>query len=150
VAEVKAILVAMDGSQYPDREVHHALDLLGAGTPSSERAAQFSRSGRAFVAKEQLDSYRHDEDMKAVASAVEIAKKASEPPKAHIGIGRHDEVIRDFVLGLSRRPYSPQIGSRMLQSRRRRKALYLLCAEEAILQSTGPSIASWTIKRAPT
>jgi len=104
VAKMKAILVAVDGSQCSDRAVHHALELLAAGIAAELHLlnVQPNLGGAVatFIAKEQLDAYRRDEGTKAVASAVEIAKEASVPAKAHIGVGRHGEVASEFAQNL--------------------------------------------------
>lgn len=101
MAKMKAILVAVDGSEYSDRAVRYALDLQAAGIATELHLlnVQPDLGGAisAFIAKEQIDAYHRDEGTKAVASAVEIAKKASVPAKVHIGVGRHGEVASDFV-----------------------------------------------------
>ena len=101
MAKMKAILVAVDGSEYSDRAVRHALDLLAAGIATELHflnvQPNLGGAVATFIAKEQIDAYHREEGTKAVASAVEIAKKASVPAEVHIGVGRHGEVANDFV-----------------------------------------------------
>lgn len=100
MAKMKAILVAVDGSACSDRAVGHALDLaagLGAELHLLNVQPNLGGAISSFVAREQIDSYHRDEGNKALASAVEIAKKASVAAKVHIGVGRHGAVVEDFV-----------------------------------------------------
>jgi nucleotide-binding universal stress UspA family protein len=101
MAKMKAILVAVDGSGTSDRAVHHACDLLAAGLAAELHLlnAQPNLGGAisTFVSKEQIDSYHREEGEKALATAVEIAKKAGIAAKTHIGVGRQGEVVSDFV-----------------------------------------------------
>ena len=101
MAKMKAILVAVDGSAYSDRAVQHALDLVTAGVAAELHLlnVQPNLGGAvsAFVAKEQIASHHREEGTKALASAVELARKASVPAKVHIGVGRQGEIVGDFV-----------------------------------------------------
>jgi nucleotide-binding universal stress UspA family protein len=101
MAQMKAILVPVDGSANSDRAVQHALDLVGTGLSVELHLLNVQPNlGGAistFVSRDQIDSYRRDEGNKCLASAVELAKKASIPAKVHIGVGRTGEVVRDFA-----------------------------------------------------
>lgn len=101
MAKMKAILVAVDGSDYSDRATRHALDLIAAGSAIELHLlnVQPSLGGAvsAFVSKEQIDSHHRDEGEKALASAVALAKAASVPAKTHIGVGRQGEIVADFA-----------------------------------------------------
>jgi nucleotide-binding universal stress UspA family protein len=104
MAQMKAILVAVDGSEPSDRAVQRAIDMLAAGLPAQLHLlnVQPNLGGAisAFVSKDQIDSYRREEGEKALASAVELAKKAGVEAKTHIGVGRHGEIVDDFATKL--------------------------------------------------
>jgi nucleotide-binding universal stress UspA family protein len=99
--QLKAILVAVDGSPNSDRAVQHALDMVSAGLAASVHflnvQPNLGGAVAAFVNREQIDSHHRDEGNKSLASAVELASKASVPAEVHIGVGRQGEVIRDYV-----------------------------------------------------
>jgi nucleotide-binding universal stress UspA family protein len=101
MAKMKAILVAVDGSETSDRAVRHALDMLSAGLAAELHFlnVQPNLGGAisAFVSREQIDGHHREEGNKALASAVELAKKASVPAKVHIGVGRQGEIVGDYV-----------------------------------------------------
>ncbi len=101
----KAILVAVDGSAGSDRAVAFALDLIANGLARKLHFLNVQPSvGGAvatFVAKDQIDSYHRDEGNKALATSVALAKKASVAAEVHIGVGRHGEVVAEFVDKLS-------------------------------------------------
>lgn len=101
MSQIKAILVAVDGSPYSDRAVQHALDMVAGGLATELHFLNVQPNLRgaitAFVSREQIDSYHREEGDKALASAVELAKKASVAAQVHIGVGRQGEVVRDFV-----------------------------------------------------
>ncbi len=101
MAKMKAILVAVDGSETSDRAVRHALDLLSAGLAAELHFLNVQPNlGGAistFVSREQIDSHHREEGNKALASAIELAKKAAVPAKVHIGVGRQGEIVCDFV-----------------------------------------------------
>ena len=101
MAQMKAILVPVDGSENSDRAVKHALDMVTAGLSAELHflnvQPNFGGAISTFVDREQIDSYRRDEGNKALASAVDLAKKASAKHKVHIGVGRHGEVVTDFA-----------------------------------------------------
>jgi nucleotide-binding universal stress UspA family protein len=101
MAQMKAILVAVDGSQPSDRAVQHAVDMLAAGLGAQLHLLNVQPNlGGAistFVSKEQIDSYHREEGEKALASAVALTKKAGVAAKTHIGVGRQGEIVSDFV-----------------------------------------------------
>ena len=101
MAELKAILVAVDGSKNSDRAVTHALDMLATGLVAELHFlnVQPNLGGAisSFVRKEDIQAYHREEGEKCLASAVELAKKASIPAKVHIGVGRHGAVVNDYV-----------------------------------------------------
>lgn len=101
MSQIKAILVAVDGSPYSDRAVRHALEMVTGGLAAELHFLNVQPNLRgaiaAFVNREQIDSYHREEGEKALASAVELAKKASVAAQVHIGVGRQGEVVRDFV-----------------------------------------------------
>ena len=101
MAKMKAILVAVDGSETSDRAVRHALDLLSAG-PSAELhflnvQPNLGGAVSTFVSREQIESHHREEGTKALASSVDLAKKSSVPAKVHIGVGRQGEIVGDYV-----------------------------------------------------
>ena len=101
MAQFKAILVPVDGSANSDRAVKHALDLVAAGLSAELHFLNVQPNlGGAistFVNRDQIDSYHREEGHKCLASAVELAKKASVPAKVHIGVGRQGEIVRDYA-----------------------------------------------------
>jgi nucleotide-binding universal stress UspA family protein len=101
MAKMKAILVAVDGSSTSDRAVRHALDLIEAGLAAELHLlnVQPNLGGAisSFVSKEQIDTHHREEGQKALATAVEITKKAGVAAKVHIGVGRQGEIANDFV-----------------------------------------------------
>jgi nucleotide-binding universal stress UspA family protein len=105
MAKMKAILVAVDGSGTSDRAVGHALDLIDAGLAAELHLlnVQPNLGGAisSFVSKEQIDTHHREEGQKALASAIELTKKAGVAAKVHIGVGRQGEVASDFVTKLS-------------------------------------------------
>ena len=101
MAKMKAILVAVDGSETSDRAVHHACDLLAAGLAAELHLLNVQPNLRGaiatFVSKEQIEAHHREEGKKALETAIEIAKKAGIEAKIHIGVGRQGEVADDFV-----------------------------------------------------
>jgi nucleotide-binding universal stress UspA family protein len=101
MAKFKAILVAVDGSENSDRAVRHALDLVAGGLATELHFlnVQPNLGGAisSFVSRQDIDSYHRDEGNKALASSVELAKKASTPAKVHIGVGRQGAIVSDFA-----------------------------------------------------
>lgn len=101
MAKLKAILVAVDGSEYSDRATQHALDLVGSGAVTELHLlnVQPSLGGAvsSFVPRNQIESYHREEGEKALASAVAIAGKAGVPAKTHIGVGRQGEIVADYA-----------------------------------------------------
>jgi len=93
--------VPVDGSENSDRAVKHALDLVAAGLSAELHFLNVQPNlGGAistFVNRDQIDSYHREEGHKCLASAVELAKKASVPAKVHIGVGRQGEIVRDYA-----------------------------------------------------
>lgn len=98
---VKAILVAVDGSEPSDRAVGHALGLLVAGLGAELHLLNVQPNlGGAistFVSKEQVDAQHREEGQKGLASAIALAKQGGVDAKVHIGVGRQGEVVSDFV-----------------------------------------------------
>jgi nucleotide-binding universal stress UspA family protein len=101
MAKMKAILVAVDGSGTSDRAVRHAVDLIEAGLAAELHLLNVQPNlGGAistFVSREQIETYHREEGEKALATAVEITKKAGVAAKTHIGVGRQGEIASDFV-----------------------------------------------------
>ena len=101
MTEMKAILVPVDGSANSDRAVAHALELIAGGLATELHflnvQPNFGGAVSAFVDRGAIDSYRRDEGNKALASAVELAKKAGVAAKVHIGVGRTGAVVKDFA-----------------------------------------------------
>ena len=101
MAQIKAILVAVDGSDYSDRATQHALGLIAAGLPAELHLVnvQPNLGGAisAFVSHDQIEAYHREQAEKALASAVELARKAGVPAKVHVGVGRQGEVVADFA-----------------------------------------------------
>jgi len=101
MAKMKAILVAVDGSEISDRAARHAADLLSAGLAAELHLLNvqpnFGGAISSFVSKEQIDSHHREEGHKGLASAITITKKAGVAATVHIGVGRQGEVVSDFV-----------------------------------------------------
>lgn len=101
MAKMKAILVAVDGSETSDRAVGHAIDLISAGLAAELHLlnVQPNLGGAiaSFVSREQIDAHHREEGQKGLASAVALAKKAGIDAKVHIGVGRQGEIVSDFV-----------------------------------------------------
>ena len=101
MSQIKAILVAVDGSPNSDRAVQHSLDMVASGFATEIHFLNVQPNLRgaiaSFVSREQIDSYHRDEGNKALASAVELAGKASVSAQVHIGVGRQGEVVREFA-----------------------------------------------------
>lgn len=101
MAKMKAILVAVDGSAHSDLAVQHALEQIASGLAAELHLLNvqpnLGASVAAFVSREQIDSHLREEGQKALASAVEIARKATVPAKVHIGVGRQGEIVADFA-----------------------------------------------------
>jgi nucleotide-binding universal stress UspA family protein len=101
MAKMKAILVAVDGSGTSDRAVGHACDLLAAGLAAELHLLNVQPNlGGAiatFVSREQIDTHHREEGQKALATAIDIARKAGVDAKVHIGVGRQGEIVSDFV-----------------------------------------------------
>lgn len=101
MAKMKAVLVAVDGSAHSDLAMRHALELVASGLAAELHLLNvqpnLGASVAAFVSREQIDSHQREEGQKALASAVEIARKAAVPVKVHIGVGRQGEIVADFV-----------------------------------------------------
>lgn len=101
MSQIKAILVAVDGSPNSDRAVLYALDMVAGGLATEIHFLNVQPNLRGaiatFVNREQIDSFHREEGNKALASAVGLAEKASVPAKVHIGVGRQGEVVGDFV-----------------------------------------------------
>ena len=101
MAKMKAILVAVDGSETSNRAVGHALDLIAAGLAAELHLLNVQPNlGGAiatFVSKDQIDAHHREEGQKALTSAVALAKKAGVDAKVHIGVGRQGEIVSDFV-----------------------------------------------------
>ena len=101
MAKINAILVAVDGSANSDRAVAHALAMIAAGLGAQLHLLNvqpsFGGAISSFVGREQLDTYRREEGEKALASALALATKAGVTPTVHIGVGRHGQVVQEFV-----------------------------------------------------
>ena len=101
MAKMKAILVAVDGSDTADRAVGHAADLISAGLAAELHLinVQPNLGGAisSFVSREQIASHHREEGEKGLASAIAITKKAGIAAKVHIGVGRQGEIVSDFV-----------------------------------------------------
>ena len=101
MAKMKAILVAVDGSECSDRAVKFAIDLVGDGLSAELHLINVQpKLGGAistFVSRQDIDSYHREEGKKALASAEALAKAASVAAKTHIGVGRQGAVVDDFV-----------------------------------------------------
>jgi nucleotide-binding universal stress UspA family protein len=101
MAQMKAILVPVDGSENSDRAVKHALEMVTSGLSVELHLLNvqpnFGGAISTFVNRDQIDSYRREEGNKSLASALELAKKASVAAKVHIGVGRTGEVVHDYV-----------------------------------------------------
>lgn len=101
MAKMKAVLVAVDGSDTSNRAVGHAIDLIAAGLAAELHLLNVQPDlGGAiatFVSREQIDSHHREEGQKGLASGVALAKKAGIEAKVHIGVGRQGEIVGDFV-----------------------------------------------------
>jgi len=101
MAQFKAILVPVDGSENSDRAAQHAIDLVAAGLSAELHFlnVQPNLGGAisSFVNRADIDAYRRDEGNKALASAVALAKKAAVAAKVHIGVGRQGEIVQDYA-----------------------------------------------------
>lgn len=95
-----AILVPVDGSDNSGRALQFALGLaqrLGSRVELLNVQPQMSAAVSMFVAKTELDAYRRDEGMKALASAIAAAEQAGVPHDHHIGVGAPGPTIAGFA-----------------------------------------------------
>jgi nucleotide-binding universal stress UspA family protein len=101
MAKMKAILVAVDGSEYSDRAVKFALGLvadgLGAELHLINVQPKLGGAISTFVSRADIDSYHREEGKKALVSAEALAKAAGVAATTHIGVGRQGEIVNDFV-----------------------------------------------------
>ena len=101
MAEMKAILVAVDGSECSDRAVKHGISLVrgGLGAELHLINVQPNLGGAiaSFVGRGDIDAYQREEGNKALASAQALVKQAGVEAKVHIGVGRQGAIISDFV-----------------------------------------------------
>lgn len=101
MAQMKAILVPVDGSANSDRAAQYAIDLVTAGLSAELHFlnVQPNLGGAisAFVNRGDIDAYRREEGNKSLASAIALAQKASVAAKVHIGVGRHGEIVHDYA-----------------------------------------------------
>jgi nucleotide-binding universal stress UspA family protein len=101
MAQLKAILVPVDGSENSDRAAQHAVDLVAAGLSAELHflnvQPNFGGAISSFVNRGDIDAYRREEGNKALASAVALARKASVEAKVHIGVGRQGEIVQDYA-----------------------------------------------------
>ena len=101
MAKMKAILVAVDGSDTSNRAVGHAVDLIAAGLAAELHLlnVQPNLGGAiaSFVSRAQIDAHHREEGEKGLASGVALAKKAGIEARVHIGVGRQGEIVGEFV-----------------------------------------------------
>jgi nucleotide-binding universal stress UspA family protein len=101
MAQMKAILVPVDGSENSDRAVRHALEMVTSGLSVELHflnvQPNFGGAISTFVNRDQIDSYRREEGNKHLASALELARKASVAAKVHIGVGRTGAIVHDYA-----------------------------------------------------
>jgi nucleotide-binding universal stress UspA family protein len=101
MAKMKAILVAVDGSGTSDRAVAHAAALVAGGAADELHLlnVQPNLGGAisSFVSRDQINAHHREEGEKGLATAIDVAKKAGVEAKVHIGVGRHGEIVSDFV-----------------------------------------------------
>ena len=79
MAKMKAILVAVDGSDTSDRAVTHAAGLVAAGLADELHLLNVQPNLRgaisSFVSRDQIDAHHREEGEKGLATAVAVAKK---------------------------------------------------------------------------
>lgn len=95
-----AILVAVDGSDNAARALEFALALaqgLGVRVELLNVQPQMSGTVSMFVAKTELDAYRRDEGMKALAPSIAAAGQAGVQHDHHIGVGAPGPTIAGFA-----------------------------------------------------
>ena len=101
MAEMKAILVAVDGSECSDRAAKHGITLVRSGFCAELHLinVQPNLGGAiaSFVGRGDIDAYQREEGKKALASAEALAKQAGVSATVHIGVGRQGAIISDFV-----------------------------------------------------
>jgi nucleotide-binding universal stress UspA family protein len=101
MAQFKAILVPVDGSDNSDRAAQHAVNLVAAGLSAELHflnvQPNFGGAISTFVNRGDIDAYRREEGNKALASAVALATKASVHHHVHIGVGRQGEIVQDYA-----------------------------------------------------
>ena len=96
------MLVAIDGSAHSDRAAAYAISLVKAGLPAQIHFVNVQPpvgGGVAtFVGRAQIDSFHHDEGMKALAEAKGLADQAGIDVKLHIRVGAPPgQVIADLA-----------------------------------------------------
>ena len=86
MAKMKAILVAVDGSDTSDRAVRHALDLIEAGLAAELHLLNVQPNlGGAistFVSKEQIDTHHREEGHKALAARSRSPRRPASRPRS--------------------------------------------------------------------
>lgn len=87
----QCILVAIDGSAHSVRAAAHAIGLVKAGLPAEVHFVNVQPpvgGGVAtFVGRAQIESFHHDEGMKALTEAKALADQAGIAVKLHIRVG---------------------------------------------------------------
>lgn len=97
----KRILVPIDGSEHALHALEFALRLAKAAPDARIELVNVQvpvgQAVSMFVASSEIKGYHREEGMKALASAIEAAKKSGVPFAHHIGVGQAGPTIAAFA-----------------------------------------------------
>lgn len=96
------ILIPIDGSEHAERAVVQVLDLIKSGaaleiTLLNVQLPIDSGHARMFLTREELENYRQEEGLSALAGVRALLDAAQVPYTHHIAVGHPAEIIVSFA-----------------------------------------------------
>lgn len=96
------ILMPIDGSEYAERAVVQVLDLIKSGATLeivllNVQLPIDSGHARMFLTHEELENYRQEEALSALAGVRALLDAAQVPYSHHIAVGHPAEIIVNFA-----------------------------------------------------